>query len=90
MANPATLNALNAATDVVAVDDGNFSIGLYSNASFVGTVELQRRRVGGATWRTIASYSGPVEETGEMPGNWQARLVVTAYTSGSIVGEIST
>lgn len=88
MANPATMNALNVATDTVYSNSRKFSVGLYSAASFVGTVSLQRRRSGG-TWRTIKTYTAEAEETGDMPGAYEVRLIVTAFTSGSIIGEVS-
>lgn len=93
MPNPATITALNVATDPVAIQGARrVDVSLYSSSSFVGTVLLQRRRTGqvGAEtgWRDVKSYTAVAEETISWGGSWEARLKCSAFTSGAIIAEV--
>ena len=58
--------------------------------TFVGTVQLQRKRPADATWRVVQEYTDEVEELPECAsGVWQWRTECTAYTSGTANWELS-
>lgn len=98
----ATLGAAGAKVSA-QLCNGYVTIALTSNASFVGTVKLQRRpRLNnGVAWATadtgwidMASYTAvTVDGTDDttsnyIGGEWEVRLYVSAYTSGSLTGVI--
>lgn len=89
------ITAANQFTDAERFTSDLFDVSIYGSSSFVGTIVLQRRRVSDAdvdaNWRTVQSYSGAAEETGEAAGNWMWRIgcLTGGYTSGSIYVEVS-
>ena len=69
-----------------------FDVSIYDSASFVGTITLQRRRVGSSgNWRDVKTYTGPAEEFGESSGNFEYRIgcKTGGFTSGTIYVEVS-
>lgn len=95
---PARLDALNAVTNTLVVRAGqNLMVEFVNDASFVGTVSIERRDPRGANvWgvTTIAgqpasfSNSNVMEVFRPVIDGVEWRLRVTAYTSGSGVGAL--
>ena len=56
------------------------------SGTFVGTVALQRRM--GGDWRTIQTYTAPIEEALRHSDVTKYRAIMTAYTSGSAVVDL--
>jgi hypothetical protein len=96
---PVVLNALNAATPPLPVRAGRPLVAEFvNNASFVGTVSVERRDPRGAGLWAITTIAGApasftdqtvVEAFTPAIDGVEYRLRVTAYTSGSGVGAVS-
>ncbi len=69
-------------------DSVNVSVD-FTTGSGVGTVAVQRSLDGGATWHTVESYTADAEKIADSAGGAMFRLNCTAYTSGTIAGQIS-
>jgi hypothetical protein len=96
---PFRLGALNAATNPLPVRaEQNMVVEFVNDASFVGTVAIERRDPRGANVWAVTTIDGQpavfinstvVEVFQPAIGGVEYRLRVTAYTSGSGVGAIS-
>ena len=60
-----------------------------TSVSGFGTATIQfQRRLDGANWRTVESYTADTEKDGIASENMEIRLNCSVHTSGTIVGRL--
>ena len=80
-----TFTGTGAGTALRVDKNERFSI----SVSGFGTATVQfQRRLDGANWRVIESYTANTEKDGIAPENMEIRLEVSSYTSGTIIGRL--
>ncbi|PDT45340.1 hypothetical protein CO661_24050 [Sinorhizobium fredii] len=78
----------NVFTDAVLIQsEDTFDISI--SGTFSATVVVQRSK-DGTNWRTVESFTAPVEKSGRSGSAWYYRVGVPSggYTSGTVVAEI--
>lgn len=75
------------ATDPVSSRTGIVLFGL--SGTWVGTVEVELSLDGGTVWHSVGSYTANDSQAVTVTHGTLVRLNVTAYTSGTIVAELS-
>lgn len=60
------------------------------SGTFVGTLQIQRRKPGDSTWLVIESHTGAAERVLRNASNYDMRVECSAYTSGTAAGYIET
>jgi hypothetical protein len=89
-----------ALTSATTTDDlqlrGSGYVTVLISGTFVATVEIEATRPGGSTYATIHSpnktaytYTADALQVIELPGQWDVRANVSAYTSGTVNIELT-
>lgn len=80
------LTAVGASASTVAYGYFNASV----SGTFVGTVQLQRKLPGQASFNTVTTYTTPTEaQDQEIEDGTEYRFNCSAYTSGTITYRLS-